>query len=142
MIDGLKLTISGAELRSLLAARIDFHNQQAARWARERERTPCDETEDAPLLPEHMCENEEERHLWRARVVAFIRDHVDAAETYRLSSADLEFGELLPEPPGSLAQEEFEEGSRVGFALDRLARAVERLEPFFPALGGGPVGAS
>ena len=34
---------------------------------------PEEQTEDEPLLPEHICENEAERHEWRAAVLEFIR---------------------------------------------------------------------
>ena len=53
-----------------------------------------------------MCENEAERHEWRASVLSFIGDHVDIKETYRLGADDLAFGELLPDKPGWLDQEE------------------------------------
>ena len=38
----------------LLEARIDHHGVCSDRWAHEKTRTSEDETEDAPLLPEHM----------------------------------------------------------------------------------------
>jgi hypothetical protein len=97
MIDGLKLTFSGDELRTLLEKGIRRHEEEASRWTGEKLRTTEDETEDTPLLPQHICDNEAERHTWRANVLAFVRDHVDAGETYRLSAADLEYGELLPD---------------------------------------------
>jgi hypothetical protein len=46
------------------------------------------------------------------------------AEAYRLSEADLLFGELLPAKPWAIEQEEFEERTRVGFQLERLTRKV------------------
>jgi hypothetical protein len=106
MTDGLKLTFSGVELRRLLEERIADHQRCADRWTHEKSRTPEDETEDAPLLPDHICTNEAERHAWRAEVLQFIRDHVETDETYRLSASDLEFGELLPAKPGWLEQDE------------------------------------
>ena len=124
MIDGLKLTIDGAELRRLLDQRIEDHRRSAERWKREQARTPEDQTDDEPLLPEHMCENEAERHEWRAVVLAFIRDRIEPAEVYRLGKADLAFGELLPAKPGWLEQEEYEERTSVGFQLERLAKNV------------------
>jgi hypothetical protein len=127
MIDGLKLTFSGAELRTLLDVRIQEHVQRADRWRREETRTEEDASEDAPLLPSHMCENEAERHVWRSSVLAFIRDHVEAGETYRLDAAALEFGELLPATPGWLAQDEYEERTAVGFRLERLTKTVDGL---------------
>ena len=81
MIDGLKLTFSGGELRKLLEERIADHNGSADRWRHELSRTPESQTVDTPLLPDHMCEHEMELHLWRASVLEFIRDHVDARET-------------------------------------------------------------
>jgi hypothetical protein len=80
-------------------------------------------------LPEHMCEHEAERHEWRADVLEFIRDRIESAEVYRLGEADLHFGELLPQKPGSVEQEEFEERTSVGFHLGRLAKAVGDVVP-------------
>jgi hypothetical protein len=125
MIEGLRLTIPGEKLRLLLHERIHHHQRCADRWAREQTRTPSDQTEDNPLLPEHMCSNEEERHRWRIEVLSFIRDHIEIGETYRLAQADLDFGELLPSPPESLAQEEFEDRTRMGLSLERIAKASE-----------------
>jgi hypothetical protein len=124
MIDGLKLTFSGEELRTLLEDRIADHNGAADHWRREQARTPESQTEDAPLLPEHMCENEEQRHVWRAEVLEFIRDHIDVHETYRLGAEDLDFGELLPSKPGWLEQDEYEERTAVGFQLERLTKRL------------------
>jgi hypothetical protein len=129
MIEGLRLTIQGEELRRLLAQRIDDHRASAERWKHEQARTEDDQTEDRPLLPEHMCENEAERHEWRAEVLEFLRDRIESAEVYRLGEADLEFGELLPEKPGWLEQEEFEERTSIGFHPGRLAKAVGGVLP-------------
>lgn len=123
MIDGLKLTISGEELRALLQAQIRHHQQSAELWTRDQ----TTDDDDTPDLPEEMCSNEAERHAWRAEVLEFIHAHVEPTETYRLGLADLEFGELLPERPGWLAQHEYEERSRVGFALERLTKSLEGL---------------
>jgi hypothetical protein len=127
MIDGLKLTLSGTELRTLLESRVQRHEELASRWTCETLRDKSDETEDAPLLPLHICENEAERHTWRALTLAFVRDHVEPDETYRLSAADLEYGELLPEKPKWVEQDEYEERTRVGFGLERLVKSVDRL---------------
>ena len=88
MIDGLKLTFTGDELRRLLEARIASHNMSADRWRSEESRTPESETEDAPLLPDHICEHETERHEWRASVLEFIRSHIEQQATYCLGAAD------------------------------------------------------
>jgi hypothetical protein len=46
MIDGLKLTVSGEELRTLLEQRMDDHLRRADRWKREQARAPEEQTED------------------------------------------------------------------------------------------------
>jgi len=60
-------------------------------------------------------------------VLAFIRDHIETTETYRLDSAALEFGELLPAMPEWLVQQEYEERTAVGFTLGRLTKTVDGL---------------
>ena len=129
MIIGLQLTIPGEEVRRLLERRIENHRQRADWWRREQGRTPEEETEEQPLLPEHICENEAERHEWRAAVLGFIRDRIESAEIYRLNEADLHFGELLPEKPGWLEQAEYEERTSVGFHLERLSKRVGEVLP-------------
>ena len=129
MINGLQLTIPGEEVRRLLEQRLEDHRQRADWWKREQARTPEEQTEDEPLLPEHICENEAERHEWRAAVLEFIRDRIESAEVYRLGEADLRFGELLPEKPGWLEQEEYEERTSVGFHLERLSKRVGEVLP-------------
>ena len=84
MIDGLKLMVTGEELQTLLAQRMEQHERSAERWRRELERRPEEQTDEQPVLPEHMCADEAERHEWRVDVLGFIRDHIDASEVYRL----------------------------------------------------------
>ena len=129
MIDGLKLVVAGEKLRTLLEHRIENHRRRAEWWNREKARTPEEQTEDEPLLPDQMCANEAERHEWRAEVLGFIRDHIDPGELFRLGEADLAFGELLPDRPGWLEQEEYEERTSVGFNLEQLAKRVAELKP-------------
>ena len=100
VIDGLKLNVTGNELRELLDRRMQYHERCAEKVETRQARTPEDETEEAPLLPDHICANEQERHEWRRNVLAFIRDHIDASKSYRLRDADLAFGELLPQNAG------------------------------------------
>ncbi len=110
-----------------LEQRIAEHQRRADWWSREQARTPEQQTEDEPLLPEHLCANEAQRHGWRADVLAFIRDHIDSVEVYRLNAADLAFGELLPDKPGWMEQEEYEERTSVGFHLERLAKDAGKI---------------
>ena len=91
MIDGLKMTLTGEELRKLLEARAAERRAAAARWQSQRERKAETATEDAPLLPDHMCENEADRQEWHAEVLTFLHDHLDPSEIYRLDLSDLEY---------------------------------------------------
>ena len=129
MIEGLKLTIPGEDIRRLLKERAEEHRGRADRWTRERARTKEDETEDEPLLPDHMCVNEADEHEWRAEVLEFVAERIEPGEIYRLTPADLEWGELLPAKPGWMEQQEFEERTAVGFQLERIAKEMGRRMP-------------
>jgi hypothetical protein len=131
MIDGLKVTLTGEELRARLDERVKDHEREAE-WYKRRAKSQSpeddrDDDNDDVVLPEHMCDFERELHEWRAEVLAYLRDHLDASEVYRLGEADLEFGELLPEKPGCVEQEEFERETGPQFAIERLAREVRKL---------------
>ncbi len=123
-VDGLRVTISGARLEKMLEEGVQVHRDRAEWWKHEAARTPEEQTEDEPLLPTHMCENEAERRVWYAEVLEFLRDHIEPAATYRLGRADLEFGELLPDKPGWMEQEEYEERTAAGFHLGRIAKRI------------------
>lgn len=127
MIDGLKLTFTGDELRRLLHERADAHRAAVARIKLEQcaDREP---TIDCPLLPEHIVEEMIDRHEWRSEVLDFIRAHVESAESYRLGSDDLEFAELLPEAPGGFEEDEYDSQSRLAFQVGRLATALTGLQ--------------
>jgi hypothetical protein len=127
MIDGLKLTMTGEELRARLDERVRDHERRAAWYKREATRAPEDDEDDDPILPEHMCEYEQEFHKWRAKTLACIREHLEGGEVYRLDETDLKFGELLPEIPGIVAQDEYECEHRIGFGLERLPREIRGL---------------
>ena len=53
--------------------------------------------------------------------------HIETSETYRLSAADLECADLLPEKPGWMEQEEYEQRTRVGFNLERVVKSIDGL---------------
>ena len=132
MIEGLKLTMTGEELRMLIERRVAEHQLKAAHWMEEAARTQDDESPEAPLLPEHICENEATRHEWRAERLIFLRDHVDASEAYRLGELDLEFAELLPEPPELLGPDDSENLGRHVRRISSCPEIVEILNPDHP----------
>ena len=97
MIEGLKLTITGAQLRELLEERIHCRESRVAWYEKELKRTAEGQTDDLSLLPEHILEHERDENAERADTLTLIRDHVVAEETYQLSETDLHFGDLLPD---------------------------------------------
>lgn len=126
MIDGLGLTMTGEELRRLLNDRVEEHRASAECWAARRDESAVDENGEDVQVPEHICANEVERHEWRAAVLEFIRDHVEALEVYRLRESDMTFAELLPAKPGWLEQSEYEERTAIGFGLEQISRRISR----------------
>ena len=69
-------------------------------------------------------------------MLAFIRDHIDTSKTYRLRDADLAFGELLPQKPGWMEQDEYERDASIGFNLERLTKEIGRVAPALIHVGG------
>lgn len=97
MIDGLKLTMSGGELRQRLGDRIRWHEGRRDEF--ERALTPSDDPESmAAQLPDHIVEQLRDDHDLRAGVLTLIHDHVLETETYRLGEDDLIFGGMIPAP--------------------------------------------
>jgi hypothetical protein len=95
VIEGLKLTMTGVELRMKLEERIQSHARTAARYARLlKEPDPKDEHP----FPESVLEGEIEKAHDQIETLTLIRDHVIADEVYRLGEFDLRFADLLPEP--------------------------------------------
>lgn len=133
MIKGLKLTMTGEELRMLIERRAAEHRAKAARWKEEAVRTQDDETTEAPLIPEHICENEVARCAWRAERLIFLRDHLDPSEVFRLGEMDLEFAELLPEPPDTLGPDDSEDLGQYARRISNSPEIVEILNPDHPA---------
>jgi len=109
MIDGLKISFTGAELRELLDERAAEYRASAARWHREAKRTSEDQTEDAPLLPQHICKNQVAQDEWRAERLEFLSERVNVSEVYALSLGDLEYVELMPAEPEMLGPYDFDD---------------------------------
>jgi len=118
--------MTGEEIRKQLGERIQHHQRLVAHYKEEALREPDPKDDYDFVLPEHMCEYEQELHGWRAEALTYIREHIEGGEIYRLGPADLAFGELLPQKPGLLEQEEYESEQRVGFSLERIAKEIGR----------------
>lgn len=95
MIDGLKLTMTGLELKTKLEERIKTHARNAADYTRELK--DPDQNDEA-ALPESVLEGEIEKAHYQIETLSLIRDYIIADEVYRLGEFDLRFADLLPEP--------------------------------------------
>jgi hypothetical protein len=141
MIDGLKLTMTGEKVRTLIEQRVVDHHLRAAHWTEEAARTKEDETPDRLLLPEHICENEAARSEWRARRLIFLLDHLDPAEVYRLGEMDLEFADLLAEEPEMHGPDYPDDTAPYSRRICDAPEIVEILNPNDPAHFGRIPGA-
>lgn len=95
MIEGLKLTMTGVELRAKLDERIQSHARNATHYAKLlKEPDPKDEEP----FPESVMEGEIEKAHDQIETLTLIRDYIIADEVYRLGEFDLRFADLLPEP--------------------------------------------
>ena len=133
MIKGLKLTMTGAELRTLIEERAAEHQLKAARWKEEAVRTQDDETTVALQIPQHICENEAARSEWQAERLIFLRDHLDLSEVYLLGEEDLEFAELLQEPPELRGPDYSEDLGPYARRICNSPEIVQILNPDHPA---------
>jgi hypothetical protein len=95
VIDGLKLTMTGAQLRFNLEKRIRRHQDDIERLSAQR-RTPLRACEEGPY-PDSVLVGEISRAERRIEVLTFIREYIVADEVYRLGEFDLRFADLLPD---------------------------------------------
>ena len=100
MIDGLKLAMSGDEVISRLTDRMD---RIRAIIGIKRDaiagNAPPPRTDYVTQVPAETVEEEIRQHEHRIQVLSIVRDHVLRGEIYLIGKKDLEFGELLPDPP-------------------------------------------
>lgn len=99
MIDGLKLLMTGEQLRSHVTQRIERLDAAVAQYRADLAMDPKDQTEEHPWLPEHILESMIDEREDRIQALSLIRDHIVADEQYLLTQSDLQFAELLPPPP-------------------------------------------
>src|SRR5436190_5789470 len=102
MINGLKLAMSGDEVISLLDARIERTREIIGiKVEAIAGNGPPSRTDYVCQVPAEVVEEEIRQHEHRIRVLTIVRDHVLRGETYLIGQKDLEFGELLPDPPAA-----------------------------------------
>jgi len=94
MIDGLKLTMSGAGLIEMLNTRIRVHHTRA----RDNARLLKDHAASgAKNMPESVLEREIDQSTDRIEALTLIRNHIVVDEVYLLGEFDLRFADLLPD---------------------------------------------
>ena len=128
MVTGIRVAFTGEEIREALHGRIEAARQRAERWKYEAGRPLENQTIEEPVLPTHICINEERRALWRADVLAVIHERINRSEVYLLSKRELDFLGLLPPKPPLLGPYDLEDESREGFTIERIDTGTERLE--------------
>jgi hypothetical protein len=97
VIEGLKLTMTGTQLRSSLTERVRWHQGEMDRMSAQL--TTHRALVEAPYA-DRVLEDEISRAQRRIDVLSFIRDYIVADEVYRLGEFDLRFADLLPDDDG------------------------------------------
>jgi hypothetical protein len=94
VIEGLKLTMTGVQLRTNIEGRIRWHQSEIRRMSRQAK---SNQNDGELMYPAHILENEIGCAERRIEVLTFIRDYIVADEVYRLGEFDLRFADLLPD---------------------------------------------
>jgi hypothetical protein len=97
VIDGLKLSMTGGQLRSHLAERIRWHQTEMDRMAEQLHAHRS--LVEGPYV-DRLLEDEIGQARRRIDVLTFIRDYIVADEVYLLGEFDLRFADLLPDDDG------------------------------------------
>ena len=120
MVTGIRVEITGEEIRTALDHRIDVERQRAERWKYEAARPLESHTIDKPVIPTHICMNSERRSLWRAERLVAIRERIRASEVYLINRRELEFLRLLPPKPALVGPNDIDDEVPEGFIVERV----------------------
>jgi hypothetical protein len=94
MIEGLKVTVSGAELKSLCEVRAGFHEERVKFYNEQRDALP-EMDEDVPEFanvskaPQQMMSDRIKAHKGEAEEMWFFSKHLVQEEQYLLGREDL-----------------------------------------------------
>lgn len=106
VVQGIRLQVRGRELAVRLGERIRWHRERGdaivvqMKKLGEIERDAADELANGMARyesPRVILEKKLREHQERASFLTFLRDHIEADDTYRLDSTDLRMTEILPE---------------------------------------------
>lgn len=101
MIEGLKVTVSGAKLRELCLKQTEFHTQRAKFYAEQYESVNAAVIAAGEALgtvanysghndPKVALRDRRLEHENKARHLTFVAENLEAGESYRLDSTDLQ----------------------------------------------------
>jgi hypothetical protein len=94
VIDGLKLTMTGQQLRGNLDQRICWHQTEMDRMS---EQFASHRALVEGPYADRLLEDDISRAQRRIAALTFIRDYIVADEVYQLGEFDLRFADLLPD---------------------------------------------
>lgn len=93
MIEGMHFDISSAEM----LARAAFHRERASFYSKQQAQFETAPTAQMTADPVAGLKEAGKRHVSKAEVFQFMRDHLVPGETYRLGSSDLAALEFIAE---------------------------------------------
>lgn len=95
MIEGLKVTITGAELKTLCETRAQHHDDRASFYQQQKKALPDIDQDVVPQFtnaskkPQEMMQDRIDSHRAEAAELRFIAVHLTASESYLLDRPDL-----------------------------------------------------
>ena len=93
MIEGLIVTVTGKELVELCLKRAEHHDKRAKVYADQKASMTANEIEGMNYSngdPKKILQDRIDQHQEDAAELAFIADHLEPSETYRLKREDLQ----------------------------------------------------
>lgn len=99
MVEGLRISVKGKRVKAAIAKRIKRLEAAISRYRDDLKMDPKDQTDERPLLPDHMLENMIEEREDEIAALAMFRDNLVDAEVYLLAKQDMEFAHMIPPPP-------------------------------------------
>ena len=98
MVEGLKVPIKGAALKTALTKKVEQLQELAHKTQADADAKQDDRSDENRWIPATVLENEVDRLEVEITALNVFRDHIVDAEDYLLGRADLEFANLIPKP--------------------------------------------
>jgi hypothetical protein len=95
MIEGVKFSVSGSEMKAHLESRVRFHRERAEFYEQQKEQFASAPTADMSNDPVRGLKEAGKRHYERAELFSFYAAHTPVEETFRLSEHELQSLEFI-----------------------------------------------